>query len=74
MSFGPSEEGVSGVYFDEPLPEAIRTALDTLERTTWEPVKIRAHVEQFGEERFAAELNAAVTEIHDASTERNLSR
>lgn len=68
------EEGVSGVYFDEPLPEAIRTALDTLERTTWEPVKIRAHVEQFGEERFAAELNAAVTEIHDASTERNLSR
>jgi glycosyltransferase involved in cell wall biosynthesis len=68
------EEGVSGVYFDEPEPEAIRGALDRLERTTWEAFKIQAHVEQFSEERFAAELSAAVTEIHDETTERNLSR
>lgn len=68
------EEGVSGVYFDEPVPEAIREAVDTLERTSWEPLKIQAHVEQFSEERFAAELIAAVTEIHEQSTERALSR
>ncbi|MDJ0395620.1 glycosyltransferase [Rhodococcus sp. G-MC3] len=64
------EEGVSGVYFDEPVPEAIREAVDVLEQTIWEPLKIAAHVEQFSEERFAAELVAAVTEIHEHSTER----
>nr|WP_296769761.1 glycosyltransferase [Rhodococcus sp. (in: high G+C Gram-positive bacteria)] len=68
------EEGVSGVYFDEPVPEAIREAVESLERTSWEPLKIQAHVEQFSEERFAAELIAAVTEIHEQSTERTLSR
>lgn len=68
------EEGVSGLYFDEPAPEAIREAVDELERTTWEPLKIQAHVEQFSEERFAAELIAAVADIHEQSIERKLSR
>ncbi|SNT01367.1 glycosyltransferase [Rhodococcoides kyotonense] len=68
------EEGVTGVYFDQPTPEAIREAVEKLERTTWEPLKIQAHVEQFSEERFAAELIAAVTEIHEETIERKLSR
>ncbi|WP_245819863.1 glycosyltransferase [Rhodococcoides yunnanense] len=68
------EEGVSGVFFDEPTPESIAVALATLERTTWEPSKIQAHVEQYSEERFAAELIAAVTDIHERTTERKLSR
>lgn len=68
------EEDVSGVYFDAPEPESIRDAVDVLERTTWEPLKIQAHVEQFSEERFAAELIAAVTEIHEQTIERKLSR
>ncbi|NIL75841.1 glycosyltransferase [Rhodococcus sp. B10] len=67
-------EGVTGVYFDEPTPEAIRAAVEKLERTSWEPLKIQAHVEQFSEERFAAELIAAVTEIHEENIERKLSQ
>lgn len=68
------EEGVSGIYFDEPDPKSIRAAIEELERTTWEPLKIQAHVEQFSEERFAAELISAVTDIYEQTTERNLSR
>ncbi len=64
------EEGVSGVYFDEPQPDSIRRAVTELEATTWEPSKIKEHVEQFGEDTFAAELNAAVTELHTGTIER----
>lgn len=65
-----AEEGVSGVYFDEPQPDSIRRAVTELEATTWEPSKIEEHVEQFGEDTFAAELNAAVTELHTGTIER----
>lgn len=68
------EEGVSGVFFDEPEPDSIRAAVERLEHTTWEPLKISAHVEQFSEERFAAELISAVTDIHEHIIERKLSR
>ncbi|WP_032376058.1 glycosyltransferase [Rhodococcoides fascians] len=64
------EEGVSGVYFDQPQPDSIRNAVTALERTTWEPSKIKAHVEQFNEERFAAELHAAVSEMYTENMER----
>jgi glycosyltransferase involved in cell wall biosynthesis len=68
------EEGVTGVYFDQPDPESIRAAVDALEASTWVPPKIQAHVEQFSEERFAAELISAVTDIHEHTIERTLSR
>ncbi|MET0198853.1 glycosyltransferase [Rhodococcoides fascians] len=68
------EEGVTGVYFDQPDPESIRAAVHALEATTWVSPKIQAHVEQFSEERFAAELISAVTDIHEHTIERTLSR
>ena len=68
------EENVSGVYFDQPQPDSIRDAVAALERATWEPLKIQAHVEQFSEERFAAELIAAVTEMYAAPIERTATR
>ena len=68
------EEGVSGVYFDQPQPDSIRDAVTALERTAWEPLKIQAHVEQFSEERFAAELISAVSEINAERIERTASR
>ncbi len=68
------EEGVSGVYFDEPTPDAIRGAIELLDRTCWEPLKIQAHVEQFSGDRFAAELISAVADIHEHAIERKPSR
>ncbi|KQU45073.1 glycosyl transferase family 1 [Rhodococcus sp. Leaf278] len=64
------EDGVSGVYFDQPQPDSIRDAVTELERISWEPLKIKAHVEQFNEERFAAELHAAVSEMYTHNMER----
>ena len=57
------DEGVTGMYFDEPEPQAVAEALDRFEATTFDAEKIRRHVEQFTEERFAEKLHAAVDEL-----------
>jgi glycosyltransferase involved in cell wall biosynthesis len=57
------DEGVTGMYFDEPEPRAIADALDRFEASTFDPDKIRAHVEQFTEEVFTKKLHAAVDEL-----------
>lgn len=54
------DEGVTGMYFDEPEPPAVTAALDRFESATFDPDKIRRHVEQFTEDRFAEKLYAAV--------------
>jgi glycosyltransferase involved in cell wall biosynthesis len=54
------DEGVTGMYFDEPQPRAIAEALDRFEATTFDADKIRRHVEQFTEEVFTERLHAAV--------------
>ncbi|MFI8565491.1 glycosyltransferase [Rhodococcus sp. NPDC078407] len=64
------DEGVSGVYFDQPQPDSIRKAITELERIPWQPLKIQAHVEQFNEERFSAEMHAAVSEMYTETMER----
>jgi glycosyltransferase involved in cell wall biosynthesis len=57
------DEGVTGMYFDEPDPRAIAAALDQFEKQTFDPDKIRGHVEQFTEDRFAEKLYAAVDDL-----------
>lgn len=57
------DEGVTGMYFDEPTPRAIAGALDRFEAAAFDPDKIRRHVEQFTEERFAEKLYAAVDNL-----------
>jgi glycosyltransferase involved in cell wall biosynthesis len=57
------DEGVTGMYFDEPAPAAIAAALDRFEAVSFDPDKIRTHVEQFTEERFAEKLYAAVDNL-----------
>jgi glycosyltransferase involved in cell wall biosynthesis len=57
------DEGVTGVYFDEPEPRTISAALDRFELSTFDPDKIRRHVEQFTEDRFAQKLYAAVDDL-----------
>jgi glycosyltransferase involved in cell wall biosynthesis len=57
------DEGVSGVYFDQPEPNAISEAIDRFEDLQFDPDKIRSHVEQFSEERFAERLYTVVDEL-----------
>jgi glycosyltransferase involved in cell wall biosynthesis len=56
------DEGVSGIYFDEPEPKAIAEALDRFEDVQFDSDKIRSHVEQFSEEHFAERLYTMVDE------------
>jgi glycosyltransferase involved in cell wall biosynthesis len=57
------DEGVSGIYFDEPEPTAIAEAIDRFEDMQFDSDKIRSHVEQFSEEHFAERLYAVVDEL-----------
>lgn len=57
------EEGITGMYFDEPEAVAIAEALDRFETSAFDPDKVRRHVEQFTEERYADALYAAVDEL-----------
>lgn len=57
------DEGVTGMYFDEPAPRAIADALDRFEAAEFDPDKIRRHVEQFTEEVFTKKLHAAVDQL-----------
>lgn len=57
------EENVTGVYFDEPAPGAIAAALDEFETMSFDAERIRSHVEQFTEERFAEKLYAVIDEL-----------
>lgn len=57
------EEGITGMYFDEPDSAAISEALDRFETSSFDPDKVRRHFDQFTEERYADALYAAVDEL-----------
>jgi glycosyltransferase involved in cell wall biosynthesis len=57
------DEGVTGMYFDEPEPRAIADALDRFEAAAFDADKIRRHVEQFTEDVFTEKLHNAVDEL-----------
>jgi hypothetical protein len=56
-------EGITGVYFDSPESASISEALDRFENSSFDPDKVKLHVEQFTEERYSAALHAAVDEL-----------
>jgi glycosyltransferase involved in cell wall biosynthesis len=60
------EEGVTGVYFDQPEPAEIADALDRFEATSFDPDKIHRHTDQFTEAGFAQALYTAVDELASA--------
>jgi glycosyltransferase involved in cell wall biosynthesis len=57
------EEGITGMYFDEPEAAAIADALDRFEMASFDPDKVRRHFDQFTEERYAEALYEAVDEL-----------
>jgi glycosyltransferase involved in cell wall biosynthesis len=52
------EDGVTGVLFGTQTPEAVCDAVARLERTPFEPARIRARAEHFSIARFRSELGA----------------
>ena len=45
-------EGETGLFFDQPEPDQITTALAISDRHGWDPARLRARAEEFGEARF----------------------
>jgi glycosyltransferase involved in cell wall biosynthesis len=57
------QEGITGIYFDEPEAVAIAEALDLFETSSFDPDKVHRHVDQFTEEQYAEALYAAVDDL-----------
>jgi glycosyltransferase involved in cell wall biosynthesis len=55
-------EGRTGVFFDEPEPKAVATAVDAVLEQRWDPRTLEAHAARFSHERFAEQLRAIVAE------------
>jgi glycosyltransferase involved in cell wall biosynthesis len=53
-------EGTTGLFFDRPVPSAIRPAVAAVAAREWDESRLRAHAESFSEERFAERLRAEV--------------
>ncbi len=56
-------EDETGIYFDEPTPNAVVDAIDRMSQLRWDSARIRRHAETFAEPRFAARLHAAVADL-----------
>ena len=56
-------EGKTGVFFDEPTPEALAAAAARAEEIAWDAAAIRSHAEQFGEQRFLDGLRAEIDRL-----------
>ena len=55
-------EGVSGTFFHEQTPESLARAVRRFDETSYDPVAIRAHAEQFDVAMFKAHLQAFIDE------------
>ncbi len=57
-------EGQTGVFFDEPTPQALAAALRDFDPLRFEPRRLRAHAERFAPERFVERLRAIVERVY----------
>lgn len=55
-------DGVTGVFFDEPLPTAVAAAVQDMVGRSWSNLELVAHAERFGEGRFIERIQAIVAE------------
>lgn len=63
-------EGETGVYFDEPAPEAIAAGVTLSRGIDWDADAIRRHTELFSEEHFARRLREEIEAIESATTSK----
>ncbi|WP_210438916.1 glycosyltransferase [Nocardioides xinjiangensis] len=55
-------EGETGVFFDQPDPDQVAAALAVSDRHDWDPARLRARAEEFGEARFIARIRQIASE------------
>jgi glycosyltransferase involved in cell wall biosynthesis len=55
--------GESGILFDRFEVESLRTAMDEVERRTWDRARLRAHAAHFSRQRFLEQFSSAVREL-----------
>ncbi len=55
--------GLSGTFFEEASPAAIRHAVEEARHRRWDPAAIQAHAERFSEERFHEQLRLEVERL-----------
>jgi glycosyltransferase involved in cell wall biosynthesis len=56
-------EGETGAFFDEQTPESLAAVLRGFDERAFDPVRLRAHAETFGPERFTAGLRALARDL-----------
>ena len=62
---GAGDRAPTGLFFDEPTPEALRDALRRFEadEKRFDPAAVRAHAERFSVARFQREMGAALSTV-----------
>ena len=51
------EPGLTGVWFDEQAPDCLAEAMSDFEKTTFDPIVMHEHAQQFGKGRFLREMH-----------------
>ena len=57
-------EGITGEFFDEPIPEALADGILRMERSTYDPAIIRRSAEPFLAQRFDEQVTDLVAHVH----------
>jgi glycosyltransferase involved in cell wall biosynthesis len=55
-------DGATGIFFDEPTPEAVRAAVEEARGRTWGGETLRRHADRFSKRRFVDRLRTVVAE------------
>jgi glycosyltransferase involved in cell wall biosynthesis len=59
-------EGTTGVFLDEPTPDAVARAVDELTAGRWDGAALAAHAATYSAPRFVARVDAVVDEVRRA--------
>jgi glycosyltransferase involved in cell wall biosynthesis len=59
------KDGVTGIFFDEPVVDSMRQALQEAESRPWDRAAIRAHAAAFSRTRFQEQFLRALAQIGD---------
>jgi glycosyltransferase involved in cell wall biosynthesis len=63
------QDGVTGVLVSEPTVESFADAITRVARDGFDPQVLRAHAEQFSEERFLSDMSQVITDVLAAAPE-----
>lgn len=63
-------EGETGVYFDEPTPQAVARGVEASRQVAWDEAAIRAHSTLFTEEHFARRLRDEIIAVENREAAR----